>query len=266
MKCIKIIGSRFAAFLCLLIPVLIFQSCDINSSTPDTDSCILSSIQFDAINTIHISTVSGGKIFEVFQEANIDGETEIVASFRFIYQPDSISIRNLLSSGDQFQSLGIKLEDDRPVQVIKSFSGQGIQLIHDVTYPSNQLVRVDLTRIASNGDSLIVGFSNYHKDNNGNVRRYERYSADRSNPEFFTLEEDLIFTYDDFESPVNGYYLPFFNNTGFPDARFFSNGNITSISQDSSTVFFENEYGREGQLLSQKQVNGPVVFFEYANC
>lgn len=258
--------SLFTTGICLILSALFIQSCDVADSGTETESCILNQIQFDEFNTLNFSTVSGGKVFEIKQENTSDGDTEIVASFRFIYQPDSISVNNQLDVSSQQPFMSVKLEDERPVKVNRFFSMQGVRLQHEISYPDDETIRIDLTRFASTGDVLYVGYSLYHKDSSGNVVHYERFSANRENPGDFTKEEDNRYTYDTLQSAQKGLYLPFFNSTGFPDVRFFSSGNLTSFSDGNQTLFYENEYGPDDQLESQRLPNGQVLLFGYANC
>lgn len=231
------------------------------------EACILESIRFDQHNTLRFLTVSGGNIYQVNQEFMFKGETKLVASFQFTYFMDSLIVRDQLypdPKGTPF--LSVKFEDEKPVRVIKYFAASEVKLIHSISYPEPDLIRVDLVRVASTGDVLHVGYSNYHLDSAGNVLRNQRFGVDPDDPSRFILYEDRFFTYDEYPSPQRYLYLPFFADTNFPDVKFFSANNILSFEEDGSIYSFDYEYGSMRNTLTQTLPGGHEIKFGYVNC
>ncbi len=255
-----------AVLLAPALAILLILSCTPFHEEP-SEACILESIQFDQHNTLRILTISGGNVYQVNQEFTFEGETKQVASFQFTYFKDSLIVRDRLypdPKGTPF--LSVRFDDERPVRVIKYFAASAVRLIHSISYPESDLIRVDLVRVASTGDILHVGYSNYHLDSGGNVLRNQRFGVDPDDPSRFILYEDRFFTYDEYPSPQRYLYLPFFADTNFPDVKFFSANNILSFEEDGRAYEFDYEYGTERNTLTQILPGGHEIKFGYVNC
>lgn len=253
----------------LWIPLLMVVgvSCSVNDSESDNiTDCILQEIRFDEFNSLHFSTISGGRIYNLTQEFTFEGETDIVESFQFRYSPDSIAIQDQNDPFSTYPFIGVRLEDEKPVQVVKFFSGSGVRLIHDIDYSRANQIRIDLTRIVSFGDEFYEGYSLYHLDSEGNVIRNERFEAVYEEAGEFIKFEDRFYTYDDFPNPQKDLYLPFFADRNFPDVKFFSPNNIQSFTEQEQLFQFQNIYGEAENLVSQILPGGQSVFFGYVNC
>lgn len=242
-------------------------SCSVNDSDSERNTeCILQQIQFDEFNSLNFKTISGGRIYNLNQEFTLEGETKTVASFLFKYFADSIAVQDQNDPFSILPFLSVKLNDDKPIRVVKFFSNAGVKLIHELDYFSNNLIRIDLFREASDGGILYVGYSNYHLNEDGNVFRNERFSADRSDTTQFSKFEDRFYTYDNYSNPQKNLYLPFFADTNFPDVKFFSANNILSFTEEDQTFQFEYEYGTNENIVSQTLPDGQSIFFRYVNC
>ena len=247
--------------------LMIAVSCSVNNSETETETeCILQEIKFGEFNSLKFQTVSGGRIYTLKQEFTFEGETDIVESFQFKYSPDSIAIQDQNDPFSIYPYLSVRLEDDKPVQVVKFFSQQGVRLIHDIDYSEPNQIRIDLTRIVSFGDKFYEGYSIYHLDSNGNVIRNERFDAVQNDPEELRKIEDRFYMYDDFPNPQKNLYLPFFADRTFPDVKFFSTNNIQSFREQEQRYQFQNIYGEDQNLVSQILPSGQPIHFGYVNC
>ncbi len=144
--------SDIKSFFWIPLLMVIGISCSVSDSESDRmTECILQEIRFDEFNSLNFKTISGGRIFNLTQEFTFEGETEIVESFLFKYAPDSIAI---LDQNDPFSThpfISVRLKDEKPVHVVKFFSGSGVRLIHEIDYSEPNQIRIDLTRIVSRG-------------------------------------------------------------------------------------------------------------------
>lgn len=259
--------SNSKSYLWIPLVLVIAVSCSVNSSEsePDTE-CILQEIKFDDFNSLKFRTISGGRIFNLTQEFTSNGETEIVESFQFRYAPDSIAIQDQNDPFSIYPFVSVRLENERPVQVVKFFSPQGVRLIHDIDYSDPNQIRIDLTRIVSFGDEFYEGYSIYHLDSNGNVIRNERFETILNEPGEFIKFEDRFYIYDNFRNPQQNLYLPFFADRNFPDVKFFSPNNIQSFTENEQLFQFQNIYGDDHNLVSQILPSGQSIRFGYVNC
>jgi hypothetical protein len=254
-------------YLFTLFIILLFTGCDLVQSDNETDTeCYLDRIQFNEFESLNFQTISGGRVYTLTQELIVDGEPSVTASFQFNYKKNSIRVVNRTDPHPINPYMQITLEDDRPVEVIRYFNSVGVILTHDITYPEQNRIRVDLTREASTGDVLYVGYSDYQLDNSGNVVRQQQFRASDDDPESFTTIFDRFYSYDDNPNPQDDLYLPFFANVNFPDTRFFSSNNITSYTENGETFSFDYDYGPRGEVIRQVQPTGVEILFGYANC
>lgn len=264
MQLLKGKRSRF-----LLLPFFImalFLSCD-QEEVSLKNNCILEEVQFDDFNKLIYTTISGGKIYQVRQEFTFDGETDVVASYQFTYFIDSLVVRNQLeSTPTKLPFLSVKFDGDRILQVVKYFPSSDVRIVHDFDYSVNNRIRINLTRIASNGNSLFAAYANYYLDADGNVFQLESYALDRETASDFIKFEDRTFTYDSYRSPMKGMFLPFFAGNYLPDVKFFSTNNVLAIEENNETARYTYEYGKQDNTLIQFQPNGEPVFFSYVNC
>lgn len=228
--------------------------------------CYLSRIQFNQYDSLNFRTISGGRVYSLTQELIVDDETSITASFQFSYQQESIRVVDQMNPHPVNPYMAITLEDDRPVEVIRYFNSIGVLLIHDISYPEENRIRVDLTREASTGNVLYVGYADYRLDDDGNVVRLQQFRADDDEPTQFTTILDRFYTYDENPNPQDNLYLPFFANVNFPTLTFFSNNNILSYTENGQTFNFEYEYGPDGEIIRQTRPEGNQILFGYANC
>ncbi|MFT4738438.1 MAG: hypothetical protein ACI8QD_000150 [Cyclobacteriaceae bacterium] len=231
------------------------------------DNCILSTIQFDDFNKLQFTTVSGGQIYYVRQTFTFEGETKTVAFYQFTYFEDSLVIKDQLAQVSSLTPyISVKFEDEKPIQVVRFFNSSGVKLVHDFDYSQKDRLQVSLTRVASNGQSLFAAYANYHMNSAGNVSRIERFGIDPDDRSVFILNEDRVFSYDDFKSPVKGYYLPFFTDTNLPDVKFFSTNNVLSIAENNTTARYEYIYDASNNTTAQIPPSGQPVIFSYLNC
>ncbi|TVR27779.1 MAG: hypothetical protein EA390_13350 [Balneolaceae bacterium] len=223
-------------------------------------------IKFDEFNSLKFQTLSGGRIYNISQTFTDNDEEIIVGSYQFSYSENSITVVDQRISYALYPYLSIELEDESPKQIIRYYHASGVLLFHDFSYPKENLIRVDLTREASTGDILYVGYSNYHVNSDGNIMRNERFRADSDEPTGFRKTEDREFTYDSAASPFLNLYLPFFAHSNFPGVEFFSANNIKSITEDDRTFEFRYQYGENNQTVNQTLPSGQLITFNYANC
>jgi hypothetical protein len=254
-------------FLLLLLTVSFSVSCSIlDSDDESTINCILSEIKFDEFNSLMYQTLSGGRVYNVSQQFSINGESTTQASFQFNYSDDLITVIDQNNPNSLFPFMNVKLVNGVPVEVIKFFSGAGVILYHEISYPNDDRIRIDMTREASTGDILYVGYSVYHLNSDRNVVRNERYRADENDPSQFTKIGEQLYTYDNNPNPQKNLYLPLFTASSFPDATFFSSNNIQIVSQNGQSFEFLYEYGENNEVVSQTLPSGQSLQFGYANC
>lgn len=252
----------------LLIPLLFLGACNLAETESEEETeCFLSKIQFNPFDSLNFRTISGGRVYSLTQELTVDGETSITASFQFSYQQESIRVVDQINPHPINPYMHITLdENDRPVKVIRYFNSIGVVLIHEISYPEGNRVRVDLTREASTGDVLYIGYADYQLDDNGNVVRQQQFRADEDDSSQFTSILDRSYTYDDNPSPQDDLYLPFFANVNFPTLTFFSANNILSYTENGQTFSFDYDYGPKGEVIRQTRPTGNDILFGYANC
>lgn len=263
--CYSIFSSKVV--LLLLTSLLVLNSCDLlESDNTEETECYLSKIQFNQFDSLNFRTISGGRVYSLTQELTVDGETSVTASFQFNYRAGSIRVVDQMNFHPINPFMQVTLENERPVEVIRYFNSVAVELIHEISYPEENKVRVDLTRKASTGDVLYVGYSDYIFDNEGNVVRLQQYRANDENPSEFITILDRFYTYDENPNPQNGLYLPFFTNVDFPNLTFFSQNNVLSYTEDGQTFQFEYAYGPDGEVIRQTRPAGNDILFGYANC
>jgi hypothetical protein len=251
------------------ILLLFTNSCSLlGSDNEEIADCILEEIRFDEFNSLRFQTISGGRIYRITQQFIEDDEVIITGSYQFNYYSDRIVITDQENPDTPLPFMTIDLENDRPVRILRYFATAGVRLYHDFSYPEDDLIRIDLTREASTGDVLYVGYSLYYLNGNGNIIRNERFRADEEDPDVFNKIEDRTFTYDDFQSPQENLYLPFFAASNFPDVKFFSENNILSFtdSEENQTFQYQYQYGENNSTVSQILPTGQSIQFEYVNC
>jgi len=260
------IEHRLVRFL--FIALLFLGACGlVESENEEETECYLSRIQFNPFDSLNFRTISGGRIYSLTQELTIDDETSITASFQFTYQQESIRVVDQLNPHPINPYMAITRDDeDRPVEVIRYFNSIGVILTHEITYPEKNKIRVDLTREASTGNVLYIGYSDYILDDDGNVVRNQQFRADSEEPSGFSPILDRFYTYDDNPNPQDDLYLPFFANVNFPDLTFFSANNVLSYTEDGQTFTFEYDYGPNGEVVRQTRPTGNEILFGYANC
>jgi len=246
--------------------ILLSAGCAVNNSQLE-NSCILSEIQFSENNTLKFITISGGRIYQIKQEfVNDDDEVVVLAFFQFNYYIDSLVVINQFAENQKFPYMTVQFDGDRPLRVQKFFGASGVRLIHEMDYSNEDRILVDLYREASDGQILFAGYSNYYTDVAGNVTRNERYFVDRDDPSIFTKFEDISFVYDQFNSPQQNLYLPFFTDTNFPDVRFFSPNNITQVHDEESVENYQYNYDQFGNMTSMIQPDGSPIYYRYIAC
>jgi len=265
---------RFFSFLSsaklvvlLLSLLFIFNSCDlVNSENEERGECYLSKIQFNQFDSLNFRTISGGRVYSLTQELTVGDESDITASFQYAYSENSIRIVDQLNFHPTNPFMAVTLEDGRPVRVLKYFNSVGVLLIHEISYPEENKIRVDLTREASTGDVLYIGYSEYLKNDEGNVVRHRSFRQTNEHPSGFLPILDRSYTYDDNPNPQDGLYLPFFANVDFPTITFFSSNNILSYTENGQSFSFDYEYGPSGEIVRQTRPEGNDILFGYANC
>ncbi len=260
----KSINHRLLVFLgCILVAL---HGCTVNNAPPE-NSCILNEIQFAEDSRLIFTTISGGQIYQLRQEfLREDADPLVVASFQFQYFVDSLVVKNQLETELRFPYMTVSFEDERPKRVEKYFGGSGVRLIHEIDYSNNDRILIDLYREASDGQILYAGYSNYFTDQNGNITRNERFFADREDPSIFNKFEDITFEYDAAVSPQQNLFLPFFTDTNFPDARFFSPNNVLLARNESGVFNYQYSYDDFGNMTSMIQPDGTPVYFRYIGC
>lgn len=248
-------------FLFLVIPL---SACT-TDGLQDENACILEEIAFDRFYTLKFKTISGGQIYQINQEFTFEGETNVVASFQFQYFTDSLVIRNQMRESS-FPHMTVRFEDDRPISVSRYFTASGVHLNHQIDYLSDELLRIDLYRVASDQSVFYVGYADMFFDEANNVERYVHYSVDRNDSTIFYKTVDQSFTYDEFRSPQKGLFLPFFNGANFPEIQFFSANNVLSVTENNQKIDFGYEYGANNSTTVFYQPNADPVQFSYVNC
>ncbi|HCX22601.1 MAG: hypothetical protein CMB80_25640 [Flammeovirgaceae bacterium] len=198
----------------LMLLFILTLSCE--ESEPALSECILEAIHLDDRNRLEFVTISGGKIYQVTQKYETDEEIETVASYRFNSFPDSLVILDQLNPG-KFPFMRVNYENGRPYKIIRHFPTEDVLLTHDISY-SNDLIEVNMSRVASTGDFAELGHGLYHLDASGNVFHVEKFRWDL-NQQIYKYDE-RFFQYDQGISPLEGLLIPFFVRVALPDAEF----------------------------------------------
>ena len=226
--------------------------------------CILEEIVLDEFNSLKFRTISGGVVYQVVQEFTLGDEIDTLAYFQYVYFLDSLVVLNQLDPG-QRPYMSVSFENDRPTRVLRYFTSTGVLLDFDFEYGESSL-RVDLTRIASNGDELLATYANYYFDENDNVERIEQFGIDQEDRSNFVLINDQRFTYDNQVSPLQGLYLPFFANPNVPSVEFFSGNNIISVEDEVGVVEIDYDFNSDNMVSRQINPDGTQIGYEYLNC
>jgi len=254
------------SFLLFLSLVWFLLACSEDENELNFDSCIVESIQFSENSRLVFQTISGGMIYQINQENLIEDTPEIVASFAFSYFADSIAVRNQLQERpSRYPYLWVLLEDEKPKRIVRYFPTGAVQLIHTIDYSKENLIRVDIERVASNLDTLNAGYGEYYLDDKNNVSRLVVFGIDEDNPGQLRLYQDQNYSYDDVTNPIKEFYLPFFNTTSLVNPGFFSVNNIVSEEGTNGSAFYNLTYGPDGELSSSNS-SDQQVFFQYLNC
>ncbi len=257
-------GKLFLIFLSLSV---ILISCSFGETDRiQFENCILNEIRYDQFNSLKFQTISGGRIYRATQEFLIDDEVDIVGAYQFQYAPGLITIINEDQPFSLKPFMTVVHDDFKPTQIQRYFYISGVTLYHDITYPQENIIRIELTRETSAGDLFTFGYSIYELNSDGNIIRNERFFADIDNPTEFEKVQDRFYSYDDFPSPQVDLYLPFFADINFPDVKFFSTNNILSFTENNQVFQFQYEYGENNNTLSQTLPVGQSIEFKYANC
>jgi len=263
---LNIYVKKFLIIIGLFFGSIAIGSCSV-TDVSEGNSCILSEIQFTSNTKLVFTTISGGQVYQLKQEfTDEDGEVITLASFQYQYFTDSLVVRNQLATSRKFPFMTVKFEEGRAKRVQKFFGGSGVRLIHEIDYSNDDLILIDLYREASDGRILYAGYSNYYTDEKGNITRNVRYLVDRQDPSIFSKFEDTTFEYDDYSSPQQNLFLPFFTDTNFPDVRFFSQNNILEEQDESGSGNYQYGYNEFGNMTSMIQPDGSPVYFRYIGC
>ena len=259
--------SNGKTVLLAICSVLFLTSCSLSETDRvQFGKCILNEIKYDQSNSLKFQTISGGRIYRVTQEFTIDDEVEIVRAYQFKYSPGKITIINEKESLSPKPFMTVEHDDFKPTQIQRYFFTSGVTLYHDISYPQDDIIRVEITRETSAGDLFTFGYSTYELNSDGNIIRNERYLAERNNPTVFEKVQDRFFSYDNFPSPQIDLYLPFFADVNFLDVKFFSTNNILSFTENNQVFQFQYVYGENNNTLSQTLPVGQSIEFRYANC
>lgn len=259
--------SHGKSVLLVLCSLLYLISCSFGETDRiQFENCILNEIKYDQFNSLKFQTISGGRIYRVTQEFTLDDEVEIVRAYQFKYSPGTITIINEKEPLSPKPFMTVEHHDFKPTQIQRYFFTSGVTLYHDISYPQEDIIRVEITRETSAGDLFTFGYSIYELNSEGNIIRNKRYLAERENPSEFEKVQDRFFSYDDFPSPQVDLYLPFFADINFPDVKFFSTNNILSFTENNQLFQFQYEYGENNNTLSQTLPVGQSIEFKYANC
>ena len=240
--------------------LLLLGGCSLRDDASPT-VCILEEIQFTEYSSLKIVTISGGQIYQLRQEYTIDDETQVTSSFKYSYFKDSLAIYDELDGSSIYPYMTVKYYNEKPIRVTRYFPESGVYLYHDLDYSTPNLIRDNMTRIASTGDVWHMGYADYYLDEDGNVIRNERFESNREKVGEFNQYEDREFVYDGFESPQQHLLLPFFNQKTFPDVKFFSSNNIVTTSENEEAQHFRYEYNDEGYIKIMIQPDGTPVYF-----
>lgn len=253
--------------LLVICSALFLNSCSlVETDREQFDNCILSEIKYDQYNSLKFQTISGGRIYRATQEFTLDGEDVTVSAYQFKYSPGKITIINEGEPYSPKPFMTVEHDDFKPTQIERHFFKSGVTLYHDISYPQEDIIRIEITREISTGDLFLFGYAIYQVNSDGNIIRNERYLADRNNPSVLEKVQDRFFSYDNYPSPQIDLYLPFFTSVNFPDVKFFSSNNILSFTENNQEFQFQYKYGENNNTLSQSLPLGQSIEFKYVNC
>lgn len=240
------------------------MSCTDDSNELSTN-CLLSRIVYDQSGSLKLETVSGGKIYQMKEQFLEEGKYKTLVTYGFKYPLNEVIIDNL-SDDITVPLIHVYLENGRPAKVERYFSDSGVTLTHMITYEGS-VIRDELNWEAKSGDKLKYGYADYHLDGNGNVENYKQFNYDIEDQSIITQTEDIVFEYDDSDSPWDGLYFPMFLNIGMVDIKFFSKNNIVNIYDKTASQRYDYQYNQKGlPILLSVSGSSNEVEFEYINC
>lgn len=256
---------KFVNQIALGIAFMLLISCQENDTIIDS-KCLLERIVYNESTALKFKTISQGRVYQI-QEQNFSSKLEnsIVGTISFSYNNNKVIIDDLSDSYID-PILVAEYEAGKLIRVTKTILTSGVNLVHDLKY-SNEVLHIDITWRNKIGDSLKFGYADYSMNERGNVKRITSYRYTQEEQEVATLTDDRIFTYDENKSPWQGLLYPFFEINGFVDIKFFSNNNITNVSDqfiDQDYSYQYNEQGYPTELYLED--TNDLVRFEYLNC
>ena len=261
---------RFVLVIFLSLSVLLLGSCSVLESDDESQTqCILEEIQFDPFNSIRFETISGGIVYRVLQEFTPEeDDIRITESYRFNYYPDEIVVTDQMNPVTPYPYMTVELMEDgeQLSRIVRYFASAGVLLFHEFSYPEENLIRIDLTREASTGDILYIGYALYYLNNDGNVSREERFRTDEEESSGFRKVQDRRYQYDNSLSPQDNLLLPFFGGPTFPDVTFFSVNNVLSFTENGQTFDYSYLYNDNNSPVEQLLPTGQAIQFGYVNC
>jgi hypothetical protein len=261
---------RFVPAIILSVSVLLLGSCSVLESDEEPETqCILEEIQFDPVNSIRYETISGGRVYRVQRVFTPEeDDVRIADTFLFNYYPDEIIVTDQSNPITPYPYMTVELDEDQEQinRIVRYFASAGVLLFHEFSYPEENMIRIDLTREASTGDVLYIGYALYHLDNDGNISREERFRADDDETSGFRKVQDRAYQYDRLISPQSNLLLPFFGGSNFPDVTFFSQNNVISFTENSQTFDYSYRYNDSDSPVEQLLPSGQTIQFGYINC
>lgn len=244
----------------LILIVFSLPACQDEDLIPD--QCILESIHLDDYNRLEFLTLSGGRIYQIKQQLEVDGDIDLVSSFQFTYFNDSVVVLDQLNPG-KFPYMRVQMENEQPVKIIRHFPTEDVLLFHDLMYYDDR-VEVKMSRLASTGDLADLAFGVYYFNENNNIGRVEKFRSDFEGS--FYKYEERFFQYDQGISPLKSMLIPFFIQVALPDAEFFLYNNITVDQRIDARDIYSYRYSESGHTVAQIASDGSQVSFSYLNC
>ncbi|WP_258097778.1 hypothetical protein [Marinoscillum pacificum] len=244
----------------LILIVFSLPACRDEDLSPD--QCILESIHLDDYNRLEFLTLSGGRIYQIKQQLEVDGDIDLVSSFQFTYFNDSVVVLDQLNPG-KFPYMRVQMENEQPIKIIRHFPTEDVLLFHDLMYYDDR-VEVKMSRLASTGDLADLAFGVYYFNENNNIGRVEKFRSDFEGS--FYKYEERFFQYDQGISPLKNMLIPFFIQVALPDAEFFSCNNITVDQRIDARDNYSYRYSESGHTVAQIASDGSQVSFSYLNC
>lgn len=253
--------KRVWSYLIVLLFFIMISGCDEEISQAP---CILEEIILDEFNSLKFRTISGGRVYQLVQEFTLEGQVDTIAYFQYVYFLDSLVVLNLLDPG-QRPYMSVSFENERPIEVLRYFTSTGVLLYFDFEYNEANL-RINLTRIASNGDRLLATYAIYHYDENENIERVEQFGIDQEDRSNFVVIQNRTFNYDNESSPLKNLYLPFFANANVPSVEFFSTNNIISVKDENGRIEIDYQFNEFNKVVKQINPDGTELNYGYLNC